>query len=276
MTISQLISEEKDITFLEKVSLLSFALSKRKEEILTGPEKTLSEEQLKLVKKLFNERKNGKPLAYIVKSKEFFSEEFFVNESVLIPRPETEILVEEAFHLIKCMEGKPRVLDVGAGSGVIGIIIAKHTDAEVLSLDVSFDALRVASINSERLGVKEKVSLVCSDLLSAINGKKRFHIVVANLPYIKTDEWKGLMKEVREYEPELALLGGEDGLIQYRRLIDVLKGAIVKKGWFLCEIGGAKQAEAVSGMLIDKGFAVSTIKDYSGIERIVKAQWISL
>lgn len=276
MTISKLISEERDITFTEKVYLLSFALSKKKEEILIGLDRTLSEEQVNLIKMLFNERKKGKPLAYIVKSKEFFSEEFFVNESVLIPRPETEILVEEALNIIKHMEVQPRVLDVGTGSGVIGIIIAKHAPADVVCLDVSLDALKVASINSDRLGVRKKVTFVCSDLLTALNEKRGFHVVVANLPYVKRDEWDNLMKDVKEYEPELALLGGEDGLNQYRRLIDALKGVMVKKGWFLCEIGGAKQAEAISNMLIEKGFTVSIIKDYRGMERIVKAQWINL
>jgi len=275
LTISRLISELKGITWIEKISLLSFALSKRKEEILIRPDEAITEEKIKFIETIFEERKIGKPLAYIINSKEFFSEEFFVNESVLIPRPETEILVEEAINIIKDMKGHPRIVDVGTGSGIIGIMIAKHTGKDVLCLDISREALKVASINSERIGVKEKTIFVCSDLLEVIKEKSNFHLVVANLPYVKRKEWKCLMRDVRDYEPELALLGGEDGLDLYRRLINVLERVIHKKGWFLCEIGGVEQAEAVSEMLIKKGFTVSTIKYYSGIERIIKAQWIN-
>jgi len=275
LTISRLISELNGITWIEKISLLSFALSKKKEEILIRPNETVTEEKFKFIKTIFEERKNGRPLAYIINSKEFFSEEFFVNESVLIPRPETEILVEEAINIIKDMKGQPNIMDVGTGSGIIGIMIAKHTGINVLCLDISREALRVASKNSERIGVKGKTFFVCSDLLEAIKEKGNFHVIVANLPYVKTKEWEHLMKDVRDYEPKLALLGGEDGLDLYRRLIRVLERVICEKGWFLCEVGGAEQAEVVSEMLIQKGFNVSKIKDYSGTERIIKAQWIN-
>jgi len=275
LTISGLISSFKDISLTERISLLSFALSKKKEEILTRFDETLSGEKVKFIKSLFEERKRGKPLAYIVKTKEFFSEEFFVNESVLIPRPETEILVEEAINIIKDMKGQLSIMDVGTGSGIIGIMIAKHTGRDVLCLDVSKNALKMASLNSEKIGVKKHTVFICSDLFCAIKEKAKFHVIVANLPYVKNKEWDNLMKDVRDYEPKLALLGGEDGLELYRRLIDSLKGVLVQKGWFLCEIGGAEQAGAISEMLIKKGFTVSKIKDYSGIERIIKAQWIN-
>ncbi|MCX7966416.1 MAG: peptide chain release factor N(5)-glutamine methyltransferase [Syntrophorhabdaceae bacterium] len=275
MTVSKLLSEAQDLPINERISIVSFALSIKKEDIFIRQDETLTDDKVELVRSLFEERKKGKPLAYIIRHKEFFSEDFFVNESVLIPRPETEILVEQAIDIIKNMKSDTKVLDVGTGSGVIGIIIAKHTGRDVFCLDVSMGALKVASINSERLGVKHRITFICADLLSALKEKELFHVIVANLPYIRRDEWKDLMKDVRDFEPEVALLGGSDGLELYRRLINSLKGVMVKNGWFLCEIGGAEQAMMISKLLKEEGFNTSIIKDYSGIERIVKSQWIS-
>lgn len=276
MTISKFIKDAKDIEVLDKISILTFALSKKKEELLLCQDEPLSKEKAEFINSLFEQRRQGKPVAYITHSKEFFSEEFFVNESVLIPRPETEILVEEAINIIKGLKGNIKIVDVGTGSGIIGIMIAKLTGRDVVCIDVSPNALKVAQMNSKRLGVKEKTTFICSDLLCGIKEKERFHIILANLPYVRKDEWENLMKDVKDFEPKLALIGGEDGLELYRHLIDSLKERIVEKGWFLCEIGGKEQADAVLKMLKSQGFMASIIKDYRGIERIVKAQWINL
>lgn len=228
----------------------------------------IDEEKLRVVRGYLDERLAGKPLAYITGVREFFSESFSVNEAVLIPRPETEVLVEEALDLIGDRKGLT-VLDVGCGSGAIGIIIAKHTDSRVVSVDISEAALAVARTNAVSLGVHEKTRFVCGDLLCALGDGTRFDMIVANPPYVAADEWDDLMVDVREYEPRGALDGGEGGLDIYRRLVGQVPRHLVSGGHVLLEIGSPRQASEVGAMLEAAGLKVGVRKDYSGRERVL-------
>lgn len=276
MNISDIIKGTRGLDIADRLCILSFALSMKKEDVLTKPEKTLDFKDMEFIGSLMEKRKNGMPIAYITKTKEFYSEEFYVDESVLIPRPETELLVEEAIKIIKGLPSPVRIIDVGTGSGIIGITIARHTGQRVICTDISLDAIKVAYINSRRLGISENIGFVCTDLMGSIKNHVGYDVIVANLPYISLKEWDDVSEEVKGYEPRCALLGGEDGLEVYRRLIDTLPGTLNKNGWFLCEVGGSQQARAIKDMLVQRGLEASIKRDYSGTERIVKGQWINL
>ncbi len=276
MKISDIISSSRDIDLSDRLCILSFALSMKKEEILSKTEKALSHEEVALISRLIDKRRQGMPMAYITKRKEFYSEEFYIDDAVLIPRPETEILVEEAINILKDMGQTAKVIDVGTGSGAIGIIISQKTGNRVICVDISFEALKVALINRETMGLWEKVEFVCSDLLNGIKGTRDYDMIVANLPYISGEEWEDLMVDVKAFEPKLALYGGKDGTEIYKRLISILPQHLKTGGVFLCEVGGRDQAETIKDMLTAVGFKTYIKKDYRDIERVVVARWTSL
>jgi release factor glutamine methyltransferase len=239
-------------------------------------ERFLDEEEWGRVQELVAERRKGRPLAYITNRREFLSEDFYVDDRVLIPRPETELLVEEALSFMKGREDRFRVLDVGTGSGIIGIMLAKGGARDVVSVDISPGAISVARMNSRMLGVEARTSFIVSDLLSGIGTHCHpFDLVCANLPYVTADEYAELMDDVRCYEPKEALVGGTDGMDLYKRLIENLGSRICSGGAILCEIGGEAQAEALSTLLRSAGFEVTVKNDLAGRQRVVKGLWKS-
>lgn len=240
------------------------------------PETTLDDRQQARISSLVEERKKGRPLAYLTRSREFFSETFYVDEGVLIPRPETELLVEEGLAVLKEKGPGAEVLDVGTGSGIIGILLAKGGALRPYCLDVSPLALAVAQKNSVALGVEDRVHLVASDLLTALNRHIRFDLVCANLPYVSDSEWEDLMDDVRCFEPREALLGGAQGTEVYERLIATLPPRLNDGAVVLLEIGSDRQAEIVGNLLEKTGFEAETKRDLSGRERVVKGSWTNL
>ncbi len=231
-------------------------------------DREIDERTLLVVRRCLDERTAGKPLAYITEDREFFSENFFVNKNVLIPRPETEILVEEALKIIgKKKEGA--VLDMGTGSGAIGITIAKHSASRVVCVDISPAALRVARKNADAMGVSQRTRFLCCDLFGGISRGAKFDMILANLPYVAGDEWDTLMTDVRQYEPKRALWGGKDGMDIYRRFVPGLPGHLRHDGYVLVEIGSSTQAKKVGAMLAGAGLTVDIKKDYSGRERVL-------
>ena len=164
------------------------------------------------------ERLRGKTPRYLTHRKEFFSETFYVDERVLIPRPETELLVEEALSIMGRSGGATRVLDMGAGSGIIGILLAKKGARRVLSVDVSAGALEVAKANAQALSVAGRIDFAASDLFSSVKEDAIFDLVCANLPYVGFVEWDGLEADVRCFEPKEALLGGTAGFETLRQV----------------------------------------------------------
>jgi release factor glutamine methyltransferase len=273
--IRQLFREEKTLPRIDLTTIVAHVLDVRPEQVLMRPEQTLDEKQHRRIDNLIAERRRGKPVAYITRSKEFFSHEFFVDERVLIPRPETEMLVEEAIAFIKDRGSDCQVLDVGTGSGAIGLTLAAAGAEHVLCIDISPNAIDVARKNAQALGLEDRVSFTVCDLYSGIKEKKAFSVICANLPYVAADEYRFLDIDVRGFEPRGALVGGDDGLDFYRGLVQNVRRHLAPGGLLLCEIGDEQQAESLSCMLHGAGLATKIKKDLAGCQRVVSGLWIS-
>lgn len=234
---------------------------------LEGQREVSAAEEARLLE-ILRRREQKEPLAYILGERSFMGLSFFVRPGVLIPRQETELLVEQALSKMR-MEGLQRVLDLCTGSGCIAVSLAKLGGAEVCASDISPEALEVAAINAQRQQVE--VRFVKSDLFE--NLPERYDLITANPPYITRAAYAGLSPEVRDYEPRLALLGGEDGLDLYRRITREAPRHLRAGGYLAQEIG-YDQAEAVAGLLHAQGFSqVQLERDYAGLDRIVWARW---
>ncbi|MGC2496574.1 MAG: peptide chain release factor N(5)-glutamine methyltransferase, partial [Acidobacteriaceae bacterium] len=235
--------------------------------LLAHPEATLNDEQARRYDEWIARRERREPVQYIVGEQEFYGLALKVTPDVLIPRPETEHLVEAALTRV-AHDHSVRICDVGTGSGAIAIALAHHLpQAEVTALDKSSDALEVASENAVRNGVAARVRLLPSDLLGAVRGEC-FDMIVSNPPYVANSEL--LEAQVRLYEPQQALYAGPTGLEVYRRLIPAAKLAIVDGGWLLLEIGYG-QRDAVSALLVGWD-EVKFLDDLQGIPRVAIAR----
>lgn len=235
-----------------------------------------TEEQEQKFRAYVMERTTHKPCQYILGTQAFMGFEFATAEGVLIPRPETELLVEEACNVAKQWTKKPdgrkrRVLDLCCGSGCIGISYAKFREqADVVDLaDISDAAIALSKKNREHLQVD--CSVIQSDLFQKIEGK--YDMIVSNPPYIRTDEIPKLMEEVRDFEPHLALDGKADGLYFYDKIIREAREYLHEDGYVLFEIG-QDQLEAVRGLFVENGYVdIKGLKDYAGLDRIVMARY---
>jgi release factor glutamine methyltransferase len=222
----------------------------------------------------FVARRRGRgPRPYIVGRQEFWSLEFAVTPSVLIPRPETELLVELALGAARgARHGVPlRLCDVGTGSGCIAVALARELpSADVWALDVSMRALAVAELNAQRLGGAERVRFLRSDLFASV-AHQQFDIILANPPYLTGDDLADLQPEVA-FEPRSALDGGADGLTIMRRLLGTAPHRLAEGGWLLIEIG-SEQAAAVGSLARAAGFSTISIRsDYAGLPRVLMAR----
>ncbi len=273
MRIREILRQEKDIPHIDLLAIMAFVLSASTERIYMDMALELPVEACDRIKECVAQRRMGKPLSYITGIREFFSEQFLVDKRVLIPRPETELLVEEAIRIVGGRTGV-RVLDMGTGSGIIGILLALNGAGHVTCVDVSRDALLVPRENAARLGVQQRVVHVCSDLLEGIKTGQQFDIITANLPYVSTPEWEGLMKDVR-YEPYVALVGGASGTELYERFVAELPGYLRKGGVALFEVGGDVQAQRVGGVMRQQGFEVRVLTDLDGRQRVLAGSWKS-
>lgn len=215
-------------------------------------------------------RASGKPLSAIFGFVEFYGLKFDVNKKVLAPRMETEILVEEVLKYLK-EHKNAEVLDLGTGSGAIAVTVAKFSNAKVSAIDVSKQALQTAKTNAEKNGVK--VEFIESDMFSKLKNRKKFDVIVSNPPYIRTLDIVGLDEEVKNYDPSLALDGGEDGLKFYRIIAQQAPQHLTKGGMLFLEIGQG-QFKDVEKLLSEAGFVdISSKKDYAKIVRVVKAKY---
>jgi release factor glutamine methyltransferase len=228
-------------------------------------DKPLLADELSRYRAQVKRRAGREPLQYILGHCEFWSLSLQVTPEVLIPRPDTEVLVEEA---LKHVGAKGRLLDVGTGSGAIALALASElTDCTIVGLDRSAAALQVARQNRDRLGLQERVKLLEGDLFEL--PAEKWQLIVANPPYIPSGELSGLMPEVGQHEPAMALDGGADGLECYRALASQAPGKLDAGGWLLVEVG-IDQAEAVKQLFVAAGLTeVYSREDYSGIPRVV-------
>ena len=243
--------------------LLAHALRQERVYLTAHSEDELSEVGWIHFGRYLHERLLGKPTQYITKRQEFYGRDFYVAPGVLIPRPETELLVEQ---VLRRARAGMRVLDVGAGSGCVGVTLALESRLRVFATDVSLDALGIAARNAVGLGAK--VAFVRADLAAPFGGSS-FDVVVSNPPYVPESDRESLAAEVREWEPAMALFAGDQGLDVYRRLIPEAARVLRPGGLLAMEIGFG-QAEAI-GALLAGWSGVAFVDDLAGIPRIVLA-----
>lgn len=250
---------------LEAELLLAATLGLDRVGLYVNFERPLDASELASFREQVQRRAQREPVQYILGETEFWSLTLHVGPAVLVPRADTEVLVEEALTRI---EGPARILDVGTGSGAIAIALAHEKTATIVTaLDCSEAALEIAHANAERNGVADRLTCVVGDLADLPLGP--FEMVVSNPPYIPTADCEELMPEVRDHEPRLALDGGADGLTAYRQLAAQAGKVLVPGGWMLVEVG-VDQAADVAALFVAAGLTdVHHRDDYSGIPRVV-------
>jgi len=263
---------------LNAEQMLAAALGCKRIELYTRFDKPLVQEELDRYKKLFLRRLNREPLQYILGSAEFYGRRFSVRPGVLIPRPETEHLVESAMEVLREQVIKsPRILDIGTGSGCVAVILAAEIeDASIVAVDNSEDALAVARENAAVYSMNGRIDFKNVNILdpdTTLPDGGRFHVAVANPPYIPKKEWEELPDEIKVHEPKDALTDDSDGLKYLKRLAELAPDILEKNGWLLCEVG-YDQAENVQMFFQSSGAReVRCWKDLSGINRIVGGIW---
>jgi len=258
---------ERKTGLLESEVLLAYVLGVGREYLFAHSEDLVDGDLVALYEKYLDRVSDGEPLAYITGEKEFYGLNFYVDKRVLIPRPETEALVEEVLKYLDGGSGK--VLDVATGSGCIAVSVAKGCDeCEVLALDLSEDALDVARLNVEQHGVEDRVQLAISDLLDVIDEHEEFDVIVANLPYIGEVRNRFVDAATFDYEPKMALFGGEGGLELYEKMFLELSGKNIKFGLLVGEFGFGQSDEMAA--LLNRFFVDrwQIVKDLAGIERM--------
>lgn len=259
---------------LEAELLLSYCLSRSRTELYLLATQKVHGRQLDHCLETLSRRCRREPLAYITGEREFWSYSFEVSPAVLVPRPETEILIESVIACKGSLSGGGKCLDLCCGSGIIAIVLAKELGVEVIGVDISREALEVCRQNCLKLGVEEKVSLVQADLGTSFRPTGQFPLITANPPYIRSAELvSGLAPEVADFEPRLALDGGRDGLDLVRKIVKSLPGLLAPGGHFFMEIG-ADQGPKVIKLLEAPGTAgswdtIDIVRDYADRDRLV-------
>lgn len=242
------------------------AVNMDKTGILINPDYELTEEQLADFKTMVEKRKSGIPSQYIVGKCEFMGYDFFVDENVLIPRADTEVLVEKVLEFSAKNKFK-NILDMCTGSGCIAISLVLNGIEKAAGADISQGALNIAEKNAEYNDVKNKTEFIHSDLFENIEGV--FDAIVSNPPYIPKEDIKSLMREVKDHEPLSALDGGDDGLDFYREITKQSRKYLKDGGMLFYEIG-YNQSEDLHKIMEENGFEkVTTVKDYAGLDRVV-------
>ena len=261
--------KKNDVKFplLDSEILLSKAINKNREYIILNLHKKLKKDKYEYFKKLIKERAKGKPVAYLIGKKSFWKYEFVVNENVLIPRPDTEIIIEQVLKIFK-NKSNINFLDIGVGSGCILLSILKEKkNFYGFGIDLSRECLKVSKINAFKLGVSNRVKLYKYDVDNFIIGK--YDLIISNPPYIKKLDLKYLDRDVSKFEPNTALNGGIEGLSEIRKVIDKSSELIKKSGKLILEIA-FNQKKDVTKLLRNKGFYVNqVVKDLANNDRCI-------
>jgi release factor glutamine methyltransferase len=266
---------------LDAEVLLRHVLDMEKEQLYMNGDAPISAGQEVEFRELLLRRSRREPVAYITGHKEFWSLDFIVTPAVLIPRSETELLVEVALQYVgrRLPSGSPvKVLDVGTGSGVISVCLAKeHAATQIVAVDFSLVALDMASVNAKRSGVADRIRFLLGDLFAPVEPlRETFDLIVSNPPYIRTDELPRLAPEIHRWEPTIALDGGPDGLDTYRRIIAEGHKYLATGGSIVLEIG-ADMAPDVADLFSRSGCygPASVYQDYAGKDRVIAAVKLS-
>lgn len=272
-TIGYLKERGSDTPRLDAEILLAHARRCRRIQLYVQYDEPLTEEQRSVMRDLVRRRATAEPVAYLVGHREFFSLDFAVRPGVLIPRPDTEILVLGALDRATGWK-EPRILDLCTGTACVPVAIAKNSPrARLQGVELSEAALEVARANVSRHQLESRLELLAGDLFAPLAAGARFEIITSNPPYIPHEEIAELPPTVRDHEPALALDGGADGLTVIRRIIHEAPEFLTPGGWLLLEIS-PEQAEAAQGLFQERGFVeVSVRNDLSGQARVVEGQW---
>ncbi len=246
--------------------LLAHALQHDRAYLYAHSDEELSERAWIHYGRYLHERLKGKPTQYITSRQEFYGREFRVTPDVLIPRPETEHLVEASLERIRPGD---TVLDAGTGSGAIAVSLALETGARILATDISLPALCVAAANARKLNAN--VTFLASDLAACFAGRS-LNTLVSNPPYVPRSDQAGLQREVRDWEPHVALFSGPTGLEMYQRLVTEAERVLRPGGWLLMELG-YNSLEPVRGMLGSGWSEIEVRADLAGLPRVLAAQW---
>jgi release factor glutamine methyltransferase len=247
--------------------LLAHAMRRERVWLFAHPEQELAELEWLHYGRYLHERLQGKPTQYITKRQEFYGREFSVTPDVLIPRPETEHVIEVALQVGQALSPANRILDIGAGSGAIAVTLQLETRAQVVATEISPAAVLVAAENARRLGAR--VEIVVGDLTSAI-APHTIDLIVSNPPYVPLRERESLQREVRDYEPHTALFGGESGFDVYERIVADAPRVLRPGGWVVMELGFGT-AGHVADLLKDWS-DVQIHPDLAGIPRVIAAR----
>ena len=277
MIISDLLNSGSKILKINKIQthqldseiMLSSLMKKKREQIIINSEKKVSKNIINGFNKLIVRRSTKEPLAYILKEKEFWSKNFFVNKNTLIPRPETELLCDAVIKKIK--NKNSYILDIGTGTGCILLsVLSEAKKAKGIGIDISIKAIEVAKKNSKNLGLNKRAKFFTKSLDDTHNNK--FDLIVSNPPYIKTGDIKNLSDDVRKFEPKIALDGGKDGLDVIKKVIYKSKIILKKLGLLALEIGYGQHYK-VSQILKKQGFKEELrVKDYRDNIRCILAR----
>ncbi len=275
MNIENILKEGIDILQKNKIAnpqldseiLLSNSIKRDKKHIILNPKEFLNSEQLGKFKSLIERRKKGEPIAYLINKKEFWKDEFFVNKDVLIPRPDSELIIEQVLKIYS-KDDQLQILDIGTGSGCILLSILKErSNFYGTGIDISKKSINVSKFNAKQLNLTNRVKFFHSSVDNFNNGK--YDIIVSNPPYIEQLSLKYLEKDVVNFEPKLALSGGFDGFSKIRKVINKTSNLIKKNGKFILEIG-FNQKNKVIKILKEEGFYVNkAIKDYGNNDRCI-------
>ena len=252
---------------LDSEILISQAINKNREFVLLNSNIKINQKEYLNLQKLVYERKKGKPISYLTGQKFFWKYNFKINDHVLIPRPDTEVVVETILNVYK-EKNRINFLEVGVGSGCILLSILKEKkNFRATGIDISCRAIRVCNINAYRLGVKNRVKLFKSDIDKFSKGK--YDLIISNPPYIKKLDLKYLEKDIINFEPKIALDGGIDGISEIRKIIKKSSELIKKGGKLVLEIAFDQKKE-VKHLLINNGFYInSVVKDYGKNDRCI-------
>lgn len=273
LTRQTLASANSDEAGIESELLLCHVLGISKTKLYSEPQRVLTPTEIKELQHSINRCLLHEPIAYILEQCNFYGHDFYVNHHVFIPRPETELLVEEAInfaHHHTISQNELILADIGTGSGAIAISVALALpQAKVYAIDITASTLHVAHINCQRYHVTHQVTLLQGDLLEPL--PEPVNVIIANLPYVKNHELRMLPPEIIDFEPSVALIGGEDGLNVIRQLLNQIQGKICPGGCLLLEIGYG-QKEPITSLINSHSAqaSIEIIPDLAGIERIAR------
>ena len=257
---------------LETQMMIAKVIEKDRLYIMLNLEEDIDESKVEIIKTMIGKRKSSYPLQYILGEREFWGMDFKVSEGVLIPRQDTEILIEETLKKLKDNKHKSNLkgFEIGVGSGIISITLLKEIETlTMIGVDINDKAIELTKANALKHEVNDRLCILNSNLFEKINKENQFDFIISNPPYIETKVIDSLQEDLKQHEPKLALDGGEDGLDFYRAIIEQSKSYISPEGFIAFEIG-YNQAEAVKKIFVENGYPNVTIaKDLAGFDRVV-------